>query len=147
LLRAVSRAWLFGALVVSAVALAGCGRSSEQGAPATVTVPAYGVYSQTTVPGSAAPGTFTCRVSARTFAQDARMFLAHVRPHGAYPADLYYVILRENFAGFQAHHCDAKLLGSALARALTTRQRRALIAALPNPMAGTVGMSLERVGS
>jgi hypothetical protein len=75
------------------------------------------------------------------------MFLAHVRPHGAYPADLYYMILRQNFAGFQAHRCDAKLLGSALAHTLTAKQRRALIVALPNPIAGSVGKSLERAGS
>jgi hypothetical protein len=75
------------------------------------------------------------------------MFLAHLRPHGAYPADLYYVILREHLAGFQAHRCDLKLLGSALTRALTARQRRALVAALPKAMAGTVGKGLERAGS
>jgi hypothetical protein len=142
----LNRACVVSALVVSVVALSGCGHSSGHSAPAAVTVPAYGVYSQTTVPGSAASGV-SCGVSARRFARDARMFLAHVRPHGAYPADLYYVILRDNFAGFQAHRCDAKLLGSALANALTAKQRRALIVALPNPMAGTVGKGLRRAGA
>jgi hypothetical protein len=144
--RAVSRARLVGALVVPVVALVGCGSSGHSGA-GTVTVPAYGVYSQTTVSGTAAPGTRVCRVTARTFARDALMFLAHIRPHGAYPADLYYVIMRDHLASFQAHRCDVKLLGSALARSLTARQRRALVAVLPHTMAGTVGESLKRAGS
>jgi hypothetical protein len=74
------------------------------------------------------------------------MFLAHVRPHGAYPADLYYVIMREHLAAFQAHRCDVKLLGSAIAHSLTARQRRALLAALPDPMAATVREGLNRAG-
>lgn len=143
----MSRAWLVGALVVSVVAVAGCGRSSEHSSPATIRVPAYGVYSQTTVPGSAATGTHVCRVTARRFARHTLMFLAHMRPHGAYPADLYYMIMREHLAGFQAHGCDVKVLGSALARALTARQRRALVTALPGTMAGTVRQGLQRAGS
>ena len=126
--------------------LAGCGHSSGHSGPGTVTVPAYGVYSQTTVPSSAASGTRACRVRAGSFARGALVFLAHVRPHGAYPADLYYVILRQHLAGFEAHQCDVKLLGSALAHALTARQRRTLLAALPNPMAATVGKGLDRAG-
>ena len=141
----MSRGWLVGAFVVP-IAFAGCGSSSGHSGPGTVTVPAYGVYAQATVPRSAAPGTRACGVTARSFARGALMFLAHVRPHGAYPADLYYVILREHLANFQAHRCDVKLLGSALAHALTARQRRTLLAALPNPIAGTVGKGLDRAG-
>jgi hypothetical protein len=144
--RAVSRAWLIAALLVP-VALVGCGGSSGHSGAGTVTVPAYGVYSKTTVPGAAAPGTRVCRVTARTFAGDALMFLAHIRPHGAYPADLYYVIMRGHLASFQAHRCDVTLLGSALTRSLTARQRRALVAALPHTMAGTVGEGLKRAGT
>lgn len=142
----MNRAWVVGAFVVP-VALAGCGSSSGHSGPGTVTVPAYGVYAQATVPGSSAPGTRACRVTARSFAGSALMFLAHVRPHGAYPADLYYVIMREHLANFQAHRCDLKLLGSAIARALTARQRRTLLATLPNTMAATVGQGLDRAGS
>jgi hypothetical protein len=143
----VSRAWVIGALVVPVVATAGCGGSSGHSRPRTVTVRAYGIYTQTTVSGSTAPETRVCRTSAVTFARDAPMFLAHLRPHGAYPADLYYVILREHLARFQAHRCDLKLLGSALSHALTAKQRRALVAALPKTMAGTVRTGLERTGS
>ena len=141
----MSRAWVVGAFVVP-VALAGCGGSSGHSGPGTVTVPAYGVYAQATVTGSAAPVTRACRVTARYFAADAIVFLAHVRPHGAYPADLYYVILRDHLATFQAHRCDVKLLGSALAHSLTARQRRTLLAVLPNQMAATVGEGLDRAG-
>ncbi len=135
---------MVGAFVVSVVALTGCGHSSPNTAPGTVTVPAYGVYSQTKVPGSAASGTRACRVRAETFSRGAVQFLAHVRPHGAYPADIYYFLMRQRLAGFEAHQCDVKLLGSALAHALTARQRRTLLAVLPNTMATTVGKSLER---
>jgi hypothetical protein len=83
---------------------------------------------------------------AETFASGALQFLAHVRPHGAYPADLYYVIMRQHLAGFEAHQCDVKLLGSALAHALTARQRRTLVAVLPSTMAATVGKGLDRAG-
>jgi len=74
------------------------------------------------------------------------MFLAHVRPHGAYPADIYYFLMRQHLAGFEAHQCDVELLGSAVAHALTPRQRRTLLAALPKPTAVTVGKGLERAG-
>jgi hypothetical protein len=138
--------WVVGAFVVSVIALPGCGHSSRHTSPGTVTVPAYGVYSQTKVPGSAASGTRACRVRAETFARTTLMFLVHVRPHGAYPADLYYIIMRQHLAGFEAHRCDVKLLGSALAHALTAKQRRTLLAVLPNTMAATVGKGLDRAG-
>ena len=140
----MSRAWVVVAFVVPVVALAGCGHSSGHSAPGTVTVPAYGVYSQTKVPGSAALGTRACRKKAGTIARDTVIFLAHVRPHGAYPADLYYLIMRQHLAGFEAHQCDVKLLGSALAHTLTSRQRRTLLAVLPSTMAATMRQGLDR---
>jgi hypothetical protein len=135
-----------GALVVSVVALAGCGHSSRHTAPGTLTVPAYGPYAQTKVPGSAASGARACRVRAKTFARTTLMFLAHVRPHGAYPSDIYYFLMRQHLAGFEAHQCDVKLLGRALGHALTTKQRLTLLVALPGTMATTVGKSLDRAG-
>ena len=141
----LSRAWVVGALVIP-VALAGCGHSSGHSAPGTVTVPAYGVYGKTKVVRSTATGTHTCQVTARSFAGEADRFLAHVRPHGAYPADLYYMIMRDHLAVFQAHRCDVKLLGRALARSLTARQRQTLLTTLPNPMAATVAGGLDRAG-
>ena len=128
------------------VALAGCGHSSRHSSPGTVTVPAYGVYSQTKVPGSAPSGARACRARAETFSRGTLQFLAHVRPHGAYPSDIYYFLMRQRLAGFEAHQCDLKLLGGALAHALTARQRRTLVAALPNAMATTLGQSLDRAG-
>lgn len=137
---------MVGAFVVFVVALTGCGHSSRHSTPGTVTVPAYGVYSQTKVPGAARSGTRACRVRAETFSRGTLQFLAHVRPHGAYPSDIYYFLMRQRLAGFEAHQCDVKLLGSALAHALTARQRRTLLAALPNTMATTLGKSLDRAG-
>jgi hypothetical protein len=141
----VSRAWIVAALVAP-VALAGCGHSSQHRAAGTVTVPAYGVYAKTKVAESAATGTGACLVTARSFAGEAVKFLAHVRPHGAYPADLYYMIMRDHLAVFQAHRCDVKLLGSALAHSLTAKERHTLLATLPNPMAATVVEGLDRAG-
>ena len=129
------------------VALAGCGHSSRHSSPGTVTVPAYGVYSQTKVPGSAASGTRACRVRAETFSRGTLQFLAHVRPHGAYPADIYYFLMRQRLAGFEAHQCDVKLLGDALTHDLNARQRRTLLAVLPSTMATTLGKGLDRAGS
>ena len=137
---------MIGAFVVPVVALAGCGHSSRHSSPSTVTVPAYGVYSQTKVPGSAPSGTRACRVRAETFSRGTLQFLAHVRPHGAYPSDIYYFLMRQRLAGFEAHQCDMKLLGSALGRALTAKQRRTLLVALPGTMATTLGKSLDRAG-
>jgi len=135
------RASLVGVLAV--VALAGCGSSSRHAAPAAVTVPAYGVYSQTKVTAA----TRDCRSTAGAVARDAGMFLAHLRPHGAYPADLYYMIMREHLAGFEADRCDVKLLGTALVKALTPKQRHTLVATLPATMAATVGHGLHRAAS
>lgn len=136
---------MVGAFVV--VALAGCGHSARHSSrPGTITVAAYGPYSQTKVPGSAASGTRACRVRAEAFSRGTLQFLAHVRPHGAYPSDIYYFLMRQRLAGFEAHQCDVKLLGSALGHALTTRQRRILLTALPKTMATTLGKSLDRAG-
>jgi hypothetical protein len=85
-------------------------------------------------------------VRAETFARGTLQFLAHVRPHGAYPSDIYYFLMRQRLAGFEAHQCDLKLLGSALAHALTARQRRTLLSALPGTMAATLGHALDRAG-
>jgi hypothetical protein len=75
------------------------------------------------------------------------MFLAHVRPHGAYPADIYYFLMRQHLADFEQHQCDVKLLGGVLGRALTAKQRRTLLAALPAPMAAAVGKALDHASS
>ena len=84
---------------------------------------------------------------AETFSRTTLQLLAHVRPHGAYPSDIYYFLMRQKLAGFEAHQCDLKQLGEALAHALTAKQRRTLLEALPSTMAATLGNALDRAGS
>ncbi len=144
------RSCLLGVLAAAAV-LAGCGGSSRHAATGTttgtVTVPAYGVFPQTTVRGSGSARSRDCTTDARAFARGALMFLAHSGPEAAYPADLYYVILREDFADFEARRCDSTLLGAELDRRLTAEQRRSLVDGLPRAMAGAVRAALARAGS
>jgi hypothetical protein len=137
------------ACVLAAVSvLAGCGSSSHRGAVVTVTVPAYGEHPQTTVTAvAAAPGSRVCAADARTFTRDTLMFLAHSGPEAAYPADLYYVIVRQDLADFEARSCDRKTLGDELRRRLTPAEQRAFVAALPKGMAATVADALRRADS
>jgi hypothetical protein len=137
----VRPALVIGVLAATLV-LAGCGSSARQ-SHAVVTVPAYGVFPATTVAAGTARNANACRRDAEAFADGARMFLAHSGPRAAYPADLYYVILREAAADFRAHGCAPVLLGAALERLLTAKQRRALIDGLPVSIADTVRESLS----
>jgi hypothetical protein len=132
---------LLGVFVV-AFALAGCGSTAARvaGGTGTVTVPAYGVFPATTVVG--ADDAAACRLDAGSFSAQARMFLAHSGSQAAYPADLWYVILREALADFGARRCDPALLGRALRRRLGPVQRDALANDLPSAMAARVRESL-----
>jgi hypothetical protein len=129
-------------VVVAAVALAGCGGSSGHGGSAAqATIPAYGVTPALTVPRSDGKA---CRTDASTLAEDARGFLAHFGKSAAYPADLNYVIIRGDLARLQAGRCDPGLLGGALRRSLTAKQRAELVADLPSSMARAVRRSLTQ---
>jgi hypothetical protein len=123
------------AVVAATVALAGCGGSSRHAEDATVSVGAYGVFparTATTAPASAA----VCRKDARTLVGDARAFVVHFdSAAGAYPADLNYVIVRDDLARFRSHSCDPAVLGRALAGGLTTVQRSKLVEHLPSSIA------------
>jgi hypothetical protein len=115
-------------LAFAVLALAGCGGGHGH----TQTVGAYGNHPATTV--AAAPGgPAVCRQDARVFASDARRFIAHTKG-GAYPADLYYVILRQDLADFQARACARTYIHDVL----TAAERRVLAAALPSAMAAVV---------
>jgi hypothetical protein len=131
------------AAVICLVALAGCGSSAGTKTPAVVTVPAYGVFPATTVAAGTAGNARACRRDAAAFADGARMFLAHSGAQAAYPADLYYVILREAAAGLRAHGCAPAVLGAALERTLTRKQRATLVQGLPTALAATVRESLS----
>jgi hypothetical protein len=142
------RAWTVCA-AACAISAAGCGSAHRHGeATAPVTVPAYGVFPETTVRAAAARGGGgACRSAATVFADDAVDLLAHFGPRAAYPADLNYVIVRGDLANFRARRCDLGLLGRALERRLTPRQRDDLVADLPRTMGATVRDALARARS
>jgi hypothetical protein len=101
------------------------------------TVGAYGAYKAATV--AAAPGgKANCTKDGDVFARDSVRFLAHSTTNAAYPSDLYYMILREDFADFEARGCPAHYLGEALARRLTRGQIRTLAANVPAAMAQAI---------
>jgi hypothetical protein len=139
----MARSSLLG-LLLAALALGGCGSSSGHGKAATqLTVPGYGGYPATTESVSGAnPG--ACRQDAQAFTRDAVLFLAHSGPDAAYPADLYYISMRGVLVDFQGHRCDTALLGGALSRRLTAKQRDTLVAGLPHAMARVVREGLAR---
>jgi hypothetical protein len=136
--------WVRGALVtvvVATVVLAGCGSSSRHTDSGTVSVGAYGVFparTATTTNASAA----VCRTDAGTLVGDAHGFLAHFGHAGAYPADLNYVIVRDDLARFRSHRCEPAVLGRALSQGLTAAQRTELVANLPTSMAQALRTAL-----
>jgi len=120
--------------LLAVLALAGCGGGSHGHAQ---TVGAYGSFAATTV--AALPGgPANCRKDGEVFARDAKRFVAHSTTTAAYPADLYYVILRDDFADFQARGCAPSYLHDPLVRRLTAPERRVLVADLPTAMAAVV---------
>jgi hypothetical protein len=127
----VNRVWLVTAV---ALLLTGCGAHKH------VVVQAYGVFPATTVAGKATPA--ACSSDARAFARDAVLLLAHSGAQAAYPADLYYVILREDASDFLARGCSPAYVGTALRARLSPAQRTALVAALPQVFAHLVQSGL-----
>lgn len=119
-------------LPFAAALLAGCGGGGHR---ATLTVPGYGPYPAQTITGTPSPA--ECAKDARIFTRDALALLAHSGAN-AYPADLYYSIIREDFDDFEARRCDPKVLGPPLRRGLAAKQRAALVADLPSVMAQVV---------
>ncbi len=132
------------ALVLASVALAGCGGSSRRTESGTVSVGAYGVFPATTVSAPATASASACRTHARTLASDAVGFVHHYGSAAAYPADLNYVIIREDLARLQTGDCDPTLLGRALTARLTAAQRRTLVDNLPAAMADAIRAALAR---
>jgi hypothetical protein len=145
IMRSSSR-WggIVASVAIAAAAPTGCGDStSHRRGSRGVSLPAYGAFPATTV--AARPATDgVCRSDARIFADDALDFLAHFGRAAAYPADLNFVILREDLARYAADGCDSTLLGASLGRRLTPAQRRELVANLPDSMARVVREGLAR---
>lgn len=129
-------------VVLATAVLAGCGSSSRRAeTTGPISVGAYGVTPErtaTTAPASTA----VCRADAATLVDDAHGFLAHLGRAGPYPADLNYVIVRDDLARFRSHRCEPVVLGSALARGLTAAQRDQLVANLPSSMAQALRTAL-----
>ena len=122
--------------------LAGCGGGGTGRSTKVVTVPAYGEHPAATV--SEAYSAAECAKDARIFARDALTLVDHASSNAAYPADLYYTIIRSDFADFEARSCGPKLLGEALRARLTAAQRSSLVANLPQAMAEVVRDGLRR---
>ncbi|HEY4414015.1 MAG TPA: hypothetical protein VGN06_13555 [Gaiellaceae bacterium] len=133
----MKRVWVF---LFCAAVLAGCGGSSTGGGKHSVVVPAYGEHPATTV--SAAPSPAACAADARIIARDAVALVEHSTGTTAYPADLYYTIIREDLADFEARSCEADLLGPPLRARLTPKQRAVLVDALPRTLAAVIRAGL-----
>jgi len=110
--------------LITALALAGCGGSSNHGKTAKqLTIPAYASFPAVTVPitkGTPA----RCRLDAKGFTRDAVAFLA---PSPATPPDVYFLGARTAFIDFEAHRCDIAYLRGPLSRRLTVTQRRRVV--------------------
>lgn len=130
----MKRVWV---LLLCGGALAGCGGGGRH----AVTVQAYGDHPATTVSAASATPA-ACAADSRIFARDAVALLAHSSTNAAYPADLYYTIIREDFADFEARGCEPRYLGTALRARLTPAQRAALVADLPRTMADVLRAGL-----
>ena len=138
--------WVRGMLVAAVVAtvvLAGCGSSSRSADTGTVSVGAYGVTPARTATTTKASAV-VCRTDAGTLVGDAHGFLAHFGRVGAYPADLNYVIVRDDLARFRSHGCAPAVLGRALTQGMTAAQRSELVANLPASMAQALRTALAR---
>jgi len=139
------RAWIVCA-AACAISSTGCGSAQRHAeATAPVTVPAYGVFPETTVRGAKTRGSGgACLSAASVFVDDALDLLAHFGPSAAYPADLNYVIVRDDLANFRSRRCDPGVLGRALERRLTQKQRQDLVADLPRTMGAAIRDALGR---
>ena len=137
-----------GALLAGlALVASGCG-SSHRGATGHTTVQRYDIYPADTISvPSTEPKSRACRQDAVGITQASARFVAHSNRASVYPADLYYVLMREELADFDTRHCDSKLLGNTLVQVLSARQRRFLVTHAPSPMAGVLRHALAAAGA
>lgn len=133
----MKRVWVF---VLCCAVLAGCGGGGGGGKKHSVVVPAYGEHPATTVSVSSSPA--ACAADARIVARDAVAFVQHSTGISAYPADLYYMIIREDLADFEARACAPTLLGGPLRARLTPKQRAVLVDGLPTTLATVIRAGL-----
>ena len=146
----MGRTSLAAAAVLAGAALlsSGCGSSHRGAAAGHTTVQRYDIYPADTISvPSTKPKSRACRRDSVGLAKASALFVAHSNRASVYPADLYYVLMREELADFDARHCDPKLLGNTLVHALSARQRRFLVAHAPSPMAGELRHALAAAGA
>ena len=129
------------AAAVAVLALAGCGGGSHRPAGHVETIPSDGSFpavTETVYGNSAAQ----CGNDADSYARSARLYLAHEGAAAAYPADLYYLGMRDALRDFQVRECALPILSGLLAQRFTPRQLRLLLADLPRPMAPVIRAAL-----
>jgi hypothetical protein len=76
----------------------------------------------------------TCRAQAAKVSDRAQRMLRHYSGM-VYPADVEYMLLRNAFRRFVSHRCAPSILGRALRRELSDRQRLRLTELLPAELA------------
>jgi hypothetical protein len=125
------------------VVLAGCGGGSPTDAVGTTTVQRYDIYPPDTIAVSSRhPDSVPCHRDARALAESASRFVAHWGPASVYPADLAYVVLREELADFETRRCDPVLLGRALDAQLSAKRQAVLLEHAPKPAATFIRKAL-----
>jgi hypothetical protein len=141
--RLAAAAGLAGAVLLAC----GCG-SSHRDATGHTTVQRYDIYPADTISvPSTNPESLACRRESVGLARASARFVAHYGPASVYPADLYYVLMREELADYEARHCDPKLLGRALVQRLSAPQRRVLLTHAPRPMSLVLRKALSAAGA
>lgn len=145
----MGRSRLVAAAAVAAAALLACGcGSSHSDATGHTTVQRYDIYPADTISvPSTNPESLACRRESVGLARVSARFVAHYGPASVYPADLYYVLMREELADYQARRCDPKLLGRALVQRLSPSQRRVLVTHAPRPMSAALREALSAAGA
>ena len=106
-------------ILVAALGTSGCGSRSTDKPP-----------SMTRTPGSWSAA--VCDQVARGVARHGAMALLHYRPPlSNYPPDVELLIVRTAAGGLERHGCQPAIVGAALSRRLTRRQRAELFSHLP----------------
>ncbi len=131
------------AALVVLLGLAGCGGGSHRPAAHVETIPGNGSFPAVTetVYGNSAAD---CGNDADAYARSARLFLAHEGAAAAYPADLYYLGMRNALRDFDVRECPLPILSGMLANRFTKQQLRTMLADLPRTMAPVIRAALAR---
>ncbi len=123
--------------------VAGCGSHKQAGR--VEVIPSDGSFPSVTVTVSGNSAA-DCANDITTFADNAHQVLLHEGPDAAYPADLYFLGIRDSLRDFQVRGCELSLLGRTLADRFTKRQLRALITYLPSTAEPALRAGLAAAG-